>query len=81
MEEDTHAGFAYASHSQNFLKCDISNEHCIMDYYENHLKSRIHINNLNRLNNIWNFCDISKDKFNKSCWNKRMKKHADRNFR
>ena len=47
-----------------------------MDYYENHPKSKAHIINLNRLNNIWKSCDICKDDINKSSWNRHVKKHA-----
>ena len=65
----------------HLMECEICVKQGYMDYYENLLKSRIHINKYNRLNNIRNFCDISKDKINKSCRNKHMKKYADRNLR
>ena len=66
MEEGTHAGFAYTSPSEHFIKCDVCNKQCTIDYYENHLKSKTHLNNLNKPNNFWKYCDTS--------WNKLMKK-------
>ena len=57
MEEDAHASLADTSHSEYLKKCDIDNIQCFMDFYENYLSSKLHIIHLNRLNNIWKFCD------------------------
>ena len=46
-----------------------------MDYYENHPKSKTHIDNLNRLNNIWKYCGACKDDTNNSSWNRHVKNH------
>ena len=71
MEEDTHAGFAYTSHSEHFMEYDIWNKQCFMDYYENHLKSKTP----NKLDTFWKYCDVCKNNINNSSWNKLMKKH------
>ena len=46
-----------------------------MDYYENRLKSKNHNNNIKRLINILNLCDICKEDINNSIWNRHVKKH------
>ena len=58
MEEGTHTGFDYSSHSEHFLKCDMCRKHCNMDYYESQLKTKPHNNNLIKLENIWLFCGM-----------------------
>ena len=47
-----------------------------MGYYENQLKSKTHINNLSKLDNIWKCCDFRQDDIKNSSWNEHMKKHA-----
>ena len=86
MEEDTHAEFSYISHCEHCIKCGTSNKQCIMDYYENHFKSKILNINLKRLSIIWKYCDMQTSTFrisnscndhsNISSWNWHMKKHA-----
>ena len=73
-EEGTEVGFAYTSHSEHFIKCDIFVKHCLMDYNESHRKSETRINILNILNNLWQSCDVCKKNSNKSSWNKHMKR-------
>ena len=86
MKENTHAGFTYTSHSDNFKKNNICNKQCNMDSYENHKSSRTQIINNSSLNNICKNCDmqvtptvrranICKDDINKSRWNRHVKKH------
>ena len=66
---------------------NVCNKQCLLNYFENHLKSKTHSSNINRFSNNWKCCDVCTDNINNSSWNgdlqsqarsanKHMKKHA-----
>ena len=59
----------------HFLKCEICSKQRILDFYENHLKSESHIQNLNKPIVIFKYCDFCMDDVRTSSRNKHMKKH------
>ena len=58
------------------LKCDVCNKQCMMEYYENHSKSKTKPKKFDKLKKVWQFFDICKNDINKSSWKKHMNKHA-----
>ena len=74
MEDDTHAGFAFNLHGQHLINRDFCVKRGNKDFYENHLPSKSHINNLKKPKNVGSFCYLE-DEINFSSWNKHVKNH------
>ena len=58
-----------------FMKCDICNKECIMEFYKIFLKLKTHINILEKPNMIWKYCDNCSGNSNNSRRNRHKKKH------